>query len=177
MAKKEALRDLQSRLAERLQAARTQARPASWLAVECRGHGLLFPLQQAGEIFSMVPLMPVPHTRPWFAGVANLRGGLHGVVDLGAFLGVPGRSAVAVEGARDQARLIALNPSIGLNCALLVDRLAGLRSAEQLQPDSAEAGPRPSFAGARWRDNGGRPWQEILLSSLAEDEQFLGIVG
>ena len=32
MAKKEALRELQSRLAERLQAARTQQRGSSWLA-------------------------------------------------------------------------------------------------------------------------------------------------
>jgi twitching motility protein PilI len=176
MAKKEALRDLQSRLAERLQAARTQARPASWLAVECRGHGLLFPLQQAGEIFPIVPLLPVPHTREWFAGVANLRGGLHGVVDLGAFLGMPVRVAAGVEGGRDQARLIALNPSLGLNCALLVDRLAGLRSAEQLSREASEDEPRPPFAGARLRDTEGRPWQEILLSSLAEDEQFLGIV-
>jgi twitching motility protein PilI len=177
MAKKEALRDLQSRLAERLQAARTQARPASWLAVECRGQGLLFPLQQAGEIFSLVPLLPVPHTQSWFAGVANLRGGLHGVVDLGAFLGMPGRpAAVAGEGAREQSRLIALNPSIGLNCALLVDKLAGLRSAEQLQAAEADNGAKPAFAGARMRDRDGRPWQEILLSSLAEDEQFLGIV-
>jgi len=177
MAKKEALRELQSRLAERLQAARTQARPVSWLAVECRGQGLLFPLQQAGEIFSLVPLQPVPHTRSWFAGVANLRGGLHGVVDLGAFLGMPGRSSAALEGAREQARLIALNPSIGLNCALLVDRLAGLRSAEQLQVDDSESGERPAFAGKRLRDAEGRRWQEIVLSSLAEDEQFLGIVG
>lgn len=180
MAKKEALRDLQSRLAERLQAARTQARPVSWLAVECRGHGLLFPLQQAGEIFSLVPLMAVPHTRPWFAGVANLRGGLHGVVDLGAFLGMAPRAVVPAEGVREQARLIAFNPSIGLNCALLVDRLAGLRSAEQLQVAAidadAEAAVRPTFAGRRLRDADGRTWQEIVLSSLAEDEQFLGIV-
>ncbi|MEW6704624.1 MAG: chemotaxis protein CheW [Pseudomonadota bacterium] len=177
MAKKEALRDLQSRLAERLQAARTQARTASWLAVECRGQGLLFPLQQAGEIFAMVPLQQVPHTRDWFAGVANLRGGLHGVVDLGAFLGMSGRSSAASEGTRDQARLIALNPSIGLNCALLVDRLAGLRSAEQLTTEDSQASAKPAFAGARLRDREGRSWQEILLSSLAEDEQFLGIVG
>ena len=32
--------------------------------------------------------MAVPHTQPWFAGVANLRGGLHGVVDLALFLGL-----------------------------------------------------------------------------------------
>jgi twitching motility protein PilI len=174
MAKKEALRELQSRLAERMQAARTQARPTSWLAVECGGQGLLFPLAQAGEIFSLVPLVPVPHTQPWFAGVANLRGGLHGVVDLSAFLHI--RRALP-ESAREQQRLVALNPSLGLNCALLVDRLAGLRSADQLtsEPDTRET--RPAFAGMRWRDGDGRPWQEILLSSLAEDEQFLAIVG
>jgi twitching motility protein PilI len=176
MAKKEALRELQSRLAERMQAARTQARPVSWLAVECGGHGFLFPLQQAGEIFPLTPTMPVPHTQPWFVGVANLRGGLHGVVDLAAFLNVK-RPAPLVETGREQARLIAFNPSVGLNCALLVDRLAGLRNAEQLSAAPAAEGSRPGFAGQRWNDGEGRLWQEILLSSLAEDEQFLGIVG
>lgn len=175
MAKKEALRDLQHRLAEKMQAARTQARSQSWLAVECAGHGVLFPLQQAGEIFSLAPLMPVPHTQPWFVGVANLRGGLHGVVDLAAFLQV--KRPAAPDTGREQARLIALNPSVGLNCALLVDRLAGLRNADQLEAAPAPQGARPSFAGGRWRDREGRTWQEIHLSSLAEDEQFLGIVG
>ena len=106
MANKQALRDLQTRLAERMQAARTQPRSQSWLAVECRGHGLLLPLEQAGEIFALVPLLAVPHTQPWFAGVANLRGGLHGVVDLARFLGLP--DAPVGEAGREQARLIAL---------------------------------------------------------------------
>jgi len=176
MAKKEALRDLQSRLAERMQAARTQVRPTSWLAVECGGHGFLFPLAQAGEIFPLTATMPVPHTQPWFVGVANLRGGLHGVVDLAAFLNVK-RPATAAEPGREQARLIALNPSVGLNCALLVDRLAGLRNADQLTAAPAVNGRRPGFAGACWNDGEGRVWQEIVLSSLAQDEQFLGIVG
>ena len=44
MAKREALRELQSRLAERLQQARTEVRGLSWLAVECAGQGMLFPL-------------------------------------------------------------------------------------------------------------------------------------
>jgi twitching motility protein PilI len=75
MANREALRELQHRLAERMQAAKREQRGQSWLAVECRGHGLLLPLEQAGEIFAPTALMPVPHTREWFAGVANLRGG------------------------------------------------------------------------------------------------------
>lgn len=174
MSKREALRELQSRLAERMQEARTQPRTAAWLAIECRNEGLLFPLQQAGEIFPVVPLVAVPHTQPWFAGVANLRGSLYGVVDLGRFLGMPG---AALEGARDQARVVVFNAALGLNCALLVDRLAGLRSAEHLQAEPVEQTGRPPFAGMRYRDGQGRVWQEVLLTALAADERFLGIAG
>ena len=175
MANKQALRELQTRLAERMQAARTQPRGQAWLAVECRGHGLLLPLEQAGEIFALVPLLPVPHTQPWFAGVANLRGGLHGVVDLARFLNLP--DASAGEGGRD-ARLVALGASLGLNGALLVDRLAGLRSIEQLQAqgDAADAAQRPAFAPSRWRDGDGRGWQALDLVALAHDSRFLSIV-
>lgn len=182
MAHREALRDLQNRLAERLVAARTQERRQSWLAVECGGHGLLLPLQQAGEIFPMVPLLPVPHAQPWFLGVANLRGGLHGVVDLAGFLGLR-RAEPVREGSRDPSRLVALNPSTGLNAALLVERLAGLRNETQLKQEGApaeeagQAAARPAFAGARFRDADGRTWQEILPAALAEDPRFLAIAG
>ena len=176
MANREALRELQSRLAERLQAARTETRSVSWLAVECAGAGLLVPLATAGEIFPAGALLPVPHTRPWFLGVANLRGGLHGVVDLAAFLGL--RPPLARDAVRDQARLLAFNPRLGSHCAVLVDRLAGLRSQQQLQPDAdaADAVSRPEFAaGGRWRDADGRLWQEIDLAALARHELFLAI--
>jgi twitching motility protein PilI len=172
MARREALRELQSRLAERLQGGRAQGAAASWLAVEAGGQGLLLPLGQAGEIFPLGPLLPVPHTQPWFLGVANLRGQLHGVMDLAAFLGL--RAAAGAETLREQARLVAFNPALGSNCALLVDRLAGLRSAEQLRAET-DAGPRPAFAGQRLVDAGGRSWQELQLPALAADEVFLRI--
>ena len=174
MANREALRQLQSRLAERLQAARTETRPLSWLAVECGGHGLLMPLAGAGEIFPAGALLPVPHTQPWFLGVANLRGGLHGVVDLAAFLGL--RAPTARDALREEVRLLAFNPALGSHSAVLVDRLAGLRSASQLTvepPDDDQA--RPAFAAAVWRDAEGRRWQEIDLAALARHEQFLAI--
>jgi twitching motility protein PilI len=175
MSNREALRELQGRLATRMQQARTEARVQSWLAVECAGSGLLFPLHQAGEIFPVGSVLPVPHTQSWFTGVANLRGGLHAVVDLARFLGLQ-RAAAASAG--DGARLLALNPALGVNCALLVDRLAGLRSAGQLGPEPADAsgpGERPTFAGACWRDADGRVWQEIELAALVGHEQFLGV--
>ena len=170
MSNKEALRELQARLAERLQAARTQTRSASWLAVECGGRGFLLPLHEAGEIFSPVPIAPVAHARPWFLGVANLRGYLNGVVDLAAFLGLgrPGAS-------RDESRLVAFNPALDTNCALLVDRLAGLRSAEQLSVATPTDGV-PAFAGDGYRDATGRFWQELRLAALAREDTFLTIV-
>jgi twitching motility protein PilI len=174
MAKREALRELQSRLAQRLQAAMTEVPSASWLAVQCAGLGLIFPLRTAGEIFTATGVLPVPHTQAWFLGVANLRGGLHGVVDLGGFLGLRTRP-VALDSLGDQARLLALNPSTGGHCAILIDRLAGLRNPGQLTrlPDATQ--PRPSFAGAVYRDTQGQVWQEIDLAALAQQEQFLGI--
>jgi twitching motility protein PilI len=173
MANREALRELQGRLAERLALARTEARSAAWLALECAGQGLLVPLPTAGEIFPLGVLKPVPHTQPWFLGVANLRGGLHGVVDLAAFLGL--RAPAALDTLREPARLLAFNAATGSHCAVLVDRLAGLRGAEHLVAEPADGQPRPAFAAARWRDGEGRVWQEIDLGLLARYEPFLAI--
>jgi twitching motility protein PilI len=176
MANKQALRDLQSRLAERLQAARSQARGQSWLAIECSGRGFLLPLREAGEIFALAPIMPVPYSQRWFLGVANLRGHLHGVVDLAEFLGIKTRDS-----GREQSRLVGFNQALDINCVLMVDRLSGLRSDDELTPepddDTAAVAARPGFAGARLRDAAGREWQELKLSELVNDETFLKIVG
>lgn len=178
MANKQALRELQTRLADRLQQARTQSRGKSWLAVECGAAGLLFPLRDAGEIFPLAPLQPVPHSHPWFLGVSNLRGNLHGVVDLAAFLGL-----AAAEANREQARLVGFNRAFELNCVLQVERLAGLRSEAELsieaEADEASDGgaARPAFAGARYRDAAARVWQELDLAALATEDAFLRIVG
>jgi twitching motility protein PilI len=171
MANKTALRELQQRLAERMQAAREQTLIANWLAVECAGVGLLFSLKQASEIFAPVPIKPVPYAKPWLAGVANLRGGLFTVVDLAVYLGL--REPLMNRAVSPQARLVSLGVDLNLNCALLVDRLAGLRSDEQLP---LAAGPLPRFAGALRRDETGRAWQEINLEALSRQENFLHIV-
>lgn len=180
MSNKEALRDFQLRLAGRLQAARDQPREAGWLAVECAGLGLLLPLAQAGEIHALRQIAPVPHARPWLSGVANLRGQLHAVIDFAAFLQMRPPAPPAPESAieRVSRQLVALNPSLRLNAALLIDRLVGLRDTEQLSPlpdeDGSTAG-RPAFASQRWRDAQGGHWLALDLAALALDPQFLDI--
>lgn len=173
---KDALRNLQARLADRMQAARSQQAVRSWLAVECGSVGYLLPLAEAGEIFPAGLMQRVPYTRPWFMGVANLRGGLFGVVDLAGFVG--GKVSARRDNPRDEARLVAFNASLDLNCALWVDRLAGLRSLERLKPladHPATDLPAARFVGELFEDDTGRQWRELRLSELANEPAFLGI--
>ncbi len=81
MANRQALRELQTRLADRLQAARTNtSQGASWLAVQVAGHNYLPPLEQAGETSSAWRAARAPYQhmvlgRCQFAGQFGRRGG------------------------------------------------------------------------------------------------------
>ena len=174
MANRQALRELQTRLAQRLQVARTEGVAAAWLAVEAGGQKYLFPLSQSGEIFPWASAQPVPYTQAWFVGVANLRGGLFGVVDLARFANAtaPPRHS---ELSQSDARLVALNSALDVNCALLVDRLAGLRKQDAFADFSAKHDDAPDFFGNRYIDHAGEHWQEINLQILARQDHFLAI--
>jgi twitching motility protein PilI len=174
MANRQAIRDLQSRLAERLQAAQTEGVAASWLAVQCGETGYLLPLDQAGEIFPWTRIQSVPYTQNWFLGVANLRGGLFGVVDLKAFVAGSNEN-VKRDAVRTESRLVALNAELDINCAVLVDRLAGLRAAKAFASVVAVPPDAPAYLGNVYTDSSGRQWQEINLQQLARFPEFLTI--
>jgi hypothetical protein len=72
MAEKLSLRDYQRDLAERLRAAST-ARAASLLALQVGQEGWLVDLADAGEVIPVPAITPVPLTRGWFRGMANIR--------------------------------------------------------------------------------------------------------
>ncbi len=174
MANRAAIRELQTRLATRLQAARTEGVSVSWLAVRTGGSHYLFPLVQSGEIFPLANLQPVPYCQSWFTGVVNLRGGLYGVVDLAGFIsGTP--IAARSEQSLSEASVITVHAALEVNCALMVDSLAGLRNAEAF-PHSAPPHPdAPSYFGNIYTDPQGVSWQEINLQSLSQLPQFLSI--
>jgi twitching motility protein PilI len=171
---RQALRDLQTRLAGRLQQARTEGVSASWLAVEAAGSSLLLPLAQSGEIFPLAAVQSVPYTQNWFLGVANLRGGLYGVVDFASY--VTGQQPVRrSDSAHQQARLVALNPALEVNCAILIDRLTGLRNAQDFVSREDIVGPAPAYFAGTYTDRNGKQWQEINLQSMASQADFLAI--
>ena len=174
MAKKEALRDLQTRLAGRLQSARSEGASAAWLAVRLGQGNFLLPLTQSGEIFPPTVMAPVPYVQPWFIGVVNLRGGLYGVVDLAAFMygaTLPGRT----EQAWSQVRLVTFNVELEINCALVIDALIGLRRQDAFARVEPAPVGSPDFFGQMLVDAQGMSWQEINLRVLSQSAEFLSI--
>ena len=112
------------------------------------------------------PITPLPLTRPWFKGLANIRGNLYSVVDFPAFLQ---KRPVA---ASDQTRLLLVGERFRLAAALLIDRSLGLRNPAQLE---RRGGALPAWARAQYADPEGRLWKELDLTQLAQHPDFLGV--
>ncbi len=177
MANREAIRELQTRLASRLRTARDEGLSISWLAVKAGGRNYLFPLAQSGEIFPIGAIQSVPYAQPWFLGVVNLRGGLFGVVDVARFMagfGVRPSDAVPVQKSAS-ASVVTFNSALDMNCALLVDTLAGLRNPQVFTATLPAEPDAPAFFGNRFADASGEPWQEINLQTLSQHPRFLSI--
>ncbi|MEW6560422.1 MAG: chemotaxis protein CheW [Pseudomonadota bacterium] len=164
------LREFQTHLAQRLTAAQSGQSPSRWLAVMAGQWRLLLPLEFSGEISPMQHCAPLPHARPWFLGLASLRGQVCGIVHLGRFLGDHSSALTP------QARLIQFASALDLNTALLVDQLVGLRNPDQMQkdPSIARDASRP-WLGDAYIDAEHKLWNEVDLLDLAENEAFLNV--
>lgn len=170
MSDRQALRDLQARLATRLQDARMGVSVA-WLAVKVANRRFLFPLAQSGEIVPYTQPQAVPYAQPWFCGVTNIRGRLYGVVDFAPFIGESvGHSGVGLE-----ASVVTLNSALELNGALRVDGLEGLRGTDDFVSSMPSPQGAPSYMGAILVDKSGVAWQEVNLRALAQIPEFLNI--
>ncbi len=175
MAEREALRDFQRRLADRLQAAPTLGVQAAWLAVEAAGGRYLIPLAQAGEIFPAVPALTVPHTQPWFLGVVSLRGGLYGVVDLAIWLTGAPQGLPRPRSSSPDAQLITFNPALEVQCALRVDRLLGLRGPEHFCGSTPAPDAGAESFGPVLHEASGVSWQALDLHAWSRQARFLRI--
>jgi twitching motility protein PilI len=175
MANREALRELQARLAKRLQASKTEGMSVSWLAVVAGGQNYLLPLGQSGEIVPLSNLQPVPYSKAWFRGVINIRGGLFGVVDLAGFIGANVGATPVPAPLANEASVVTLNALLEVNCALQVDSLAGLRGSDAFRSTAPASPDKPTFFGNSFTDSEGASWQEINLRALTQFPAFLSI--
>jgi len=167
MAERLSLKDYQRELAERLREAGA-GRMASKLGVQVGAETWLVDLGDAGEVIPVPPVTPVPLTRPWFKGVANVRGNLYSVIDFPAFLGV---GAVALG---EGSRLLLLGERFRTSAALLIDRSLGLRNPDQLRPRPASA-EAPAWLRGEFDDAEGKAWKELDVPQLVQHADFMSV--
>jgi twitching motility protein PilI len=181
------LRQYQVQLLERVQAAKNGAAVSvRELGVLLGGHACLLDLTQIGEIAMPQALAPVPLTRDWYLGLANIRGNLTGVIDLARYQALaPPVGAVSVSGVANVAdvanvgerRLVTLAPHLGFNCALLAERVLGLRKKADAPGDDGgiNGGPQPGWCSRHFQDADGQRWIMLDLAQLVREARFLQV--
>lgn len=167
------LRQYQLQLFERVQAARSGALAArKELGVLLGGRHCLLDLTQLGEIVipAGLPIQGVPLAQDWYLGLAAMRGRLTAIIDLARYMG---EAPCAAGG---DSRIITFSPRLGMNCALLVERVLGLRQQRGMLSVPAQgstAGTAPPWASQTLRDSEGQHWLRLDLAQLAQAERFL----
>ena len=122
------LRSFQKELATRL-ASKTAAQvESSRLGIACGERRWLIRLADAGEVIAVPPIVPVPLTKPWFLGLANIRGNLYSCIDFPGFLGDTNVASGSL------ARLVLLSARGGESAGIVVERVLGLRNLAQFAP-------------------------------------------
>jgi twitching motility protein PilI len=163
------LREFQQDLSRRLAiAARSHGENTSVLAVQSGGETWFLSLADAGEVLTVPKLTPAPLIKPWYAGLANVRGSLYGVVDFGAFRGAP---SVRIGSAN---RLLLCGQRHGINAGLLVDRVVGLRDGRELKTVQGDAIAQPWQKSVKQDQEGQLCW-ELDAAALMKSADFMNI--
>ena len=160
---------------------RTQSGSAQWLAFAASHRRYLFALEHVGEVLQARDITKIPFTQPWFCGAVNVRGVLHGVIDLEAFLslggnaqdGIPHRSRVHANANSDH--MVTFNAALNWPCALAAGSLQGLRSPADF-PGATDDGSAesPLLIGIR-RDTLNARWLEVDLPAVVASARARGI--
>lgn len=161
------LREFQEYLANRLNSAARGEISSALLGVQSGADHWLLKLDEAGEILPMPPLSSVPLTHPWFAGMANIRGNLYSVIDFAAFRGEEPTPRTS------HARLVLLGAKFGINSAILVHRMLGLRPADTFT--ATDEPGKHSWVSGVMTDADGRRWQRLDVPALLADQKFMQI--
>jgi twitching motility protein PilI len=167
MAKQISLREFQQGLAQRLREAQAEAEPTSRLGVRAGDGNWLVKLEDAGEMLPLPEISSVPLTKPWYLGLANIRGVLASVVDFAAFMG--GELTVRTP----DCRLLLIADRFHSSSGLVVSRMLGLRNVQKFQA-TTEADTRP-WVGAAYRDEEGNAWHELEVGQLITHNEFLHV--
>ena len=129
----------------------------------------LIPMIEVSEVIPIPKLARVPLTQPWFLGLANVRGNLYGITDLGVYLGgnpMPFNL---------KSRILLASLSNKIYGAFVVNSMLGIRNLSEFTSVKSAKRKLPKGITTQYKDTEGRLWRELSLFELIRDEKFLQI--
>jgi len=162
MSKRLNLREFQQSLSDRIHSRDHGGEQVSTLGVQIAGQCWLVDMRNISEVLPLPPLTPVPLSKPWFRGVANVRGKLYCVADMAAYQQCG--EATADIG----SRVLLVAEKYAFNAALLVDRVFGLRDARVWQQSDLSGK-------SVYRDEEGAVWRKLDVPGLLDQAEFLQV--
>ncbi|MBI3903421.1 MAG: chemotaxis protein CheW [Nitrosomonadales bacterium] len=162
MASRLNLREFQQDLSNRIHAQGRTGDQISTLGVQIADQYWLVDMVNISEVLSLPPLTPVPLSKPWFRGVANIRGNLYCVADMAAFQH-KGETVAAIAN-----RVLLVAERHAFNAALLVDRVLGLRDVRAWQQSDVDGQ-------IEYRDGQGALWRKLDVVGLLDRTEFLQV--
>ncbi|MGY2261353.1 chemotaxis protein CheW [Pseudomonas sp. SDO55104_S430] len=157
----------------RLLAAELPSQPTGqehWSGIGFRlgDHWYVAPMSEVSEVLHEPRFTQVPGVRSWVKGVANLRGRLLPIMDLGGFLGHE------LSTARRQRRVLVVEHQ-EVFAGLMVDEVFGLQhfAQDSLEPVDTLDGPMAPFIQGRFERE--QSWQVFSPFALAQSQGFMNI--
>jgi twitching motility protein PilI len=162
MSKRLNLLEFQQSLIDRLQVSDLSATRLTTLGVQVTGKNWLVDMADISEVLPLPKVTAVPFTKPWFRGIANVRGNLYSVIDMATY-----QNGGMVSG-DSHNRVLLVAERYGFNAALLVDRVLGLHDARAWSQNEVEGQ-------TEYLDDKGATWYKLDVGGLLVQQDFLQI--
>jgi len=162
MSKRFNLREFQQGLLDRMQVQAGEGQQIATLGIKIGQDSWLVDMSDISEVLALPDLTTVPLTKHWYCGVANVRGNIYSITDLGAFMG----QGQTVHDA--QSRVLLVGQKYHFNAGLLVSKVLGLRNTHDWQRSEQEDG-------LFYQDDSGQKWQKLDIGQLLQQPDFIQI--
>lgn len=141
----------------------------SGIAFEMMGQYFVAPLGEISEVIYPPKCTPVPNTRPWMRGVANIRGRLLSVTDLSHYL-------TGQRSPHSNAQKVLCISHDEHYVGLLVDQVLGIQHFNKTSffsyPKETIAAPLQDYCQGYFHQHN-QKWQVFLCSQLLQNPKYM----
>ena len=168
MSKQSQLREYQTNILARLENAKKAGAeaPAGYLGVVIGSKNVLVNLLEISETLPVVDIQRVPIVKPWFLGVANVRGVLYAINDLAHLLESTFTSISS------NTRLLLMSDTVTSNVAFVVEKMIGLRNLNDMKPHQIVDEDNVCLKAQTYQDDENRVWYMLDCDKLIRSKEF-----